>query len=380
MQRLTLTIAMILSIVMDVFSDDTILKFIFVPHARTENSTGDLVIKGIQNIDFSKFALKMLGGDLAVSTTKDSATMAYCDKIFDLKNVNTLWAVGNHDVESGNKALITKFTNRSTYYSYARNGVQFLILDTELDATSFSGTSITGAQLDTVKAVCNRITSADTKFLIILNSRYVWMVGNPDFTQAFKDSNIAASSKSMTTCNFSKDVYPLLQAVKAKGIQPMWFSGDKARTNVNNYIYNHADSIPFYAAKMENSDPDSTNYVVILSYTKNKKIQCDYVKLTHVNSWVTGVLPKSEPSFENSTAKETFLVRQTLAKREITLSLQNANNVRGLIRIFGTNGAVYYSKEAAMNHPLTIHLNKAGVYIAQAIAGNSIHVKKIIVR
>jgi hypothetical protein len=381
MNRLVLIVMAVIGIFMNSFSEDTILKFIFVPHARTEAKTGDMIITGIRNIDFTKFSLKMLGGDLTQTTSKDSATMAYCDKFFDLGNPNTLWSIGNHDVESGSRELIKKFTKRDTYYTYARDGVQFLILDTELDAPSFSSSSILGAQLDTVKAVCNRVTSADTKFFIVLNSRFIWMANNPDFTQAFKDSNVAASSKSLSTTNFSKDVYPLLQAVKAKGIQVMWFSGDKARANVINYIYNKADSIPFYAAKMENTDPDSTNYVVILTYTKNKKMQCDYVRLTHVNTWTTGALPHAIVSSSNGIAREQALkILQISGKKEITIALQTGNNKNGLVQIFRINGAMYYSKESTINKAITVHIDNPGIYIAQATVGNTTHVKKFIIR
>jgi hypothetical protein len=370
----------VLIFLMDTFAEDTILKWIFVPHARTEATTGDYIITGIRNIDFTKFSLKMLGGDLAQSTSKDSATMAYCDKYFDLGNINTLWSIGNHDVESGSRAMIKKFTKRDTYYSYARDGVQFLILDTELDAVSFDSTAILGAQLDTVKAVCNRVTSADTKFLIVLNSRYMWMINNPYFTATMKDS-IAASSKSMKGTNFYSTIYPLLQTVKAKGIQVMWFSGDKSRMNVNNYIYNQADSIPFYAAKMENSDPDSTNYVIILTYTKNKKMKCDYVRLTHVNSWTTGALPHCVACAYNTIAAGPALkVQQSLGKKEITLTWQTGNEEKGTMQIFSINGSRYYAKEFQTNKALIVAMDKPGIYIVRAKHGNATDVKKFVVR
>jgi hypothetical protein len=382
MKRLAAATAAISVLFMNAFAEDTILRYIFVPHARTENSTGDLVIKALQAIDYSKFAVKMLGGDLAVSTSKDSATLAYCDKIFDIKSVNTLWSVGNHDVESGNKALIKKFTGRDTYYSYARDGIQFLILDTELGATSFSGTSITGAQLDTVKAVCSRITSADTKFLIVLNSRYIWMVNNPDFSQAFKDSNIAASSKSMTTSNFSTDVYPLIKAVKAKGIQPMWFSGDKARCNVNNYIYNKADSIPFYAAKAENSDPDSTNYCICITYTKSKKIQMDYVRFTHVNEWIAKAATPAVTVFAQNAAagKQALQTRQTAGQKEIALTWRAAADETGVIQVFGVNGELHQSRIFKTNKTMIVSFEKPGVYIAKAVFPGGSRAAKFVVK
>jgi hypothetical protein len=267
---------------MDLFSqNDSVLKFIFISHPRSEDQVHQSVYTGIAKIDFTKYDVKMLGGDITYSTSKDSATLAYCDNLFNLGSPNTLWSFGNHDVQSGHRALIKKFTGRESFYSYSRNGVTFIVLDTELDANSFSSTFIKGDQLQMVKNVCDSITAS--RYLILLHSRFMWMINSDYFKTRLTDS-IAASSRSMDTTNFYSDVYPLLQKVKNKGIQVLVFGGDKSKINI---AYSPEDSITFYAARLADDLPDSVNNVIVLNYNlQNKEIICNFVPLAEMTTSV----------------------------------------------------------------------------------------------
>ena len=254
---------------------DSVLTFIFVPHPRSEDQARQSVYSGITRIDFTKYNVTMLGGDITYSTSKDSATLAYCNNLFDLDSPNTLWSFGNHDVQSGHRDLIKKFTGRESFYSYARDGVTFIVLDTELDANSFSSTFIKGDQLQMVRNVCDSIT--ESRFLILLHHRFLWMINNEDFKATLTDS-IAASSRSMDTTNFYSDIYPLLRKVKSKGIQVLVFGGDKSKINV---VYSPEDSIIFYAARLADDLPDSINNVIVLNYDLQKReITCNFIPLS----------------------------------------------------------------------------------------------------
>ena len=265
--------------------NDSVLKFIFVPHPRSEDQVNQSIYQGIAKIDFTKYDMIMLGGDLTYSTSKDSATLAYCDNLFNLGSPNTLWSLGNHDVQSGHRALIKEFTGRESFYSYERNGVTFIVLDTELDANGFSNTFIKEDQLQMVKNVCDSI--AESGFLILLHHRFMWMINNEYFKTKLTDS-IAASSRSMDTTNFYSDIYPLLRQVKNKGIQVLVFGGDKSKINVE---YSPEDSITFYAARMADDLPDSMNNVIILNYNlQNKEITCNFVSLEEM---ITSVAQES---------------------------------------------------------------------------------------
>jgi hypothetical protein len=262
----------------DLFAQsDSLLKFIFVPHPRSEDRTNQSVYPEILNIDFTNYDVRMLGGDITYSTSKDSATLAYCDNLFNIGSPNTLWSLGNHDVQSGNRSLIKKFTGRESFYSYGRDGVTFIVLDTELDANGFANTFIKDEQLQMVQSVCDSIT--ESSVLILLLHRFMWMINNDYFKTMLTDS-IAASSRSMDTTNFYSDIYPLLQKVKNKGIKVLVFGGDKSKINI---VYSPEDSITFYAARLADDLPDSINNVIILDYNlRSKKITYNFIPLSEM--------------------------------------------------------------------------------------------------
>ena len=260
-----------------VAQSDSLLKFIFVPHPRSEDRTNQSVYPGILNIDFTNYDVRMLGGDITYSTSKDSTTLAYCDNLFNIGSPNTLWSLGNHDVQSGNRSLIKKFTGRESFYSYGRDGVTFIVLDTELDANGFANTFIKDEQLQMVQSVCDSIT--ESSVLILLLHRFMWMINNDYFKTMLTDS-IAASSRSMDTTNFYSDIYPLLQEVKNKGIKVLVFGGDKSKINI---AYSPEDSITFYAARLADDLPDSINNVIILDYNlRSKKITYNFIPLSEM--------------------------------------------------------------------------------------------------
>jgi len=296
MKLLTILIIFTISFT-DLFSqNDSVLKFIFVPHPRSDDQVNQSVHSGIAKIDFTKYDVKMLGGDITYDTGKDNATLAYCDNLFDLGSPNTLWCFGNHDVQSGHRSLIKKFTGRESYYSYSRDGITFIVLDTELDANAFSSTFIEGNQLQMVKDVCDSIT--DSRYLILLHHRFMWMINNDYFKSRLTDS-IAASSRSMDTTNFYSDIYPLLQKVKNKGTQVLVLGGDKSKINV---AYSPEDSITFYAVRLATDIPDNINNVIVLNYSlQNKELTCNFVPLTEITTSV---------SQESSQLPEIFYLNQ----------------------------------------------------------------------
>jgi hypothetical protein len=369
--RPKLLIALLLVISgMNLFSqNNSSLKFIFIPHPRTEDNVNESVIPGIAKIDFTKYAVKMLGGDITNSTSKNRATLSYCDNLFDLKNPNTLWSFGNHDVQSGNRALIKEFTGRDSYYSYNRDGVTFIVLDTELDAAGFTRTFIKGDQLQLVKNVCDTIKNSN--FLILLHSRFMWMINNDYFKTRLTDS-IAASSRSMDTTNFYADIYPLLQKVKAKGIQILVLGGDKSKINL---IYSPEDSITFYTSRMCPEFSDSVNNVIILDYNQqNKTILCNYVTLANIDK----NNPDTPAANFNLNTEEVLRVWQVPGLKEINVQFQTSNHDNAFIQIYSINGSKCQSVNCKANEIQTLVLNKTGIYIAKTFFGNSIQVKKFV--
>jgi len=366
---ITLTIANLYS------QSESNLKFIFIPHPRSDDQVNQSIYPAIAKIDFTKYDVTMLGGDLTYSTSKDSATLAYCDNLFNLGSPNTLWTFGNHDVQTGHRSLIKKFTGRESFNNYHRDGITFIVLDTELNANSFSSTFIKGDQLQMVKTVCDTIK--ESKFLILLHHRFMWMINNDYFKTKLTDS-IAASSRSMDTTNFYSDIYPLLQNIKNKGIQVLVFGGDRSKINI---AYSPEDSITFYAARLATDLDDSINNVIILDYNTNtKELKCNFVPL---NKMITSAeeefskLPEGFISYQNypNPFNPGTVIRYQIPNNSyVTLKVYDAigREIVTLVDEFKSTG-VYNSTFNTQRSSLS-----SGIYFYQLRAGNYINTKKML--
>ena len=201
------------------------------------------------------------------------------------------------------------------------------------------------------------------------------MVDNNDFTKAMRDST-AASSKSMTATNWFTEVEPQLQKVRAKGIKVLVFGGDKSQINVT-YT---KDSITYYAARMENTFTDAVNNVIVINYIKNKAMECNYVTLDHINDATDVLSGFTVFAYSAATEEQALLVRQFLPKREIALTWRAMSDETGTIQILRINGALFCLKEWKANAPLTVHIDKPGVYVAKAMFCNSTKTQKFVVQ
>jgi hypothetical protein len=364
-------IALIVITAMNSFSqNDTALRYIFIPHPRSEDQVHQSINTGLAKVDYSKFDVIMLGGDITYNTSKDNATLTYVDKIFDVGSPNTLWALGNHDVQSGHRDLIKNFTGRESYYAYNRDKVTFLILDTEIDAQAFTRTFIKGNQLQMVKNVCDTIS--DSRVLILIHQRFMWMINSVYFKPRLTDS-IAASSRDMDTTNFYTDIYPLLQKVKSKGIQVFLFGGDKSKININ---YSPEDSITFYTSRMANDFPDSVNDVIVLNYNlQNKSIRCNFVPVADLDTIDTGTAVKR---YLNNVEQQALKIWQGSGSDEMKIKVQSNNTEKVLVQIYSVQGVLIQSFSLNANIVKAVRLNKAGVFIAKATVGDSLLVSKFV--
>jgi hypothetical protein len=365
MRKILLLILLFIPGIKLLSQNDSILKIIFIPHPRSEDKVNQSVAKGIENIDFNMFDVIMLGGDLTYYTSNERATMEYCDSLFDLDNLNTLWTFGNHDVQSNNLALIKEFTGRDRYYSYFRDGVTFIVLDTEKNAEGFDRTFIKDDQLKMIKNVCDTINVS--KHLILLHHRLIWMINNDELESRLTDS-IAASSRSMDTTNFYSDIYPLLKEVKKRGIQVSAFGGDKSKINIE---YSPEDSITFYAARLASDFSDDQNNVIIVNYNKlNSSLESSFVPLNSLKK-------TSDSSFlikRRESGKTPLILKRE--GDEFTIQLPENYKDEGILNIYSINGSLLYSVDSKYLQHYNFKLNSPGIYIIQLIGRESTAVQK----
>lgn len=249
---------------------DTI-QYLFMGHPRFDDRDNEYVLKTVEELDYSKFELLLLGGDLTWNTSEMVSTMEYLDTIFNLSSPNTHLAIGNHDDD--NITRLQSYTQKDRYYSFSKNNLTFIVLDTEINSPNISG-----SQLDLIEAVADTIQSSD--YLVLIHHRILWMADNADLEHLI--DSVAASSKNLSSSNFFDDVYPELQKVKNKGIPVYCVAGD--RTNIN-IEYSKEDSIQFIASGMVGFYPDTNNYAVVFNHIPQEHfLYYDLVPLSELDA------------------------------------------------------------------------------------------------
>lgn len=237
-----------------------IRTYLHLSHTRT--NTNPSMDSLVEETDFSSYDMLWLGGDLAYLTSEDDATMTHVDLILDLGNPNTLWALGNHDYSDLDR--VEQFTNRAAFYTHHKNGITFLVLDTQ-DSLS----NIVGAQKTLFESVLD--TLQESSHLIILHHKLIWMYGD-----SYLESQIpSVSNGGLGSCfycinpnNFYTDIYPQLLEVKQEGIEVICIGGDIGfQTNAFEYIT--ADGIHFLASGIEDGLED--NQALLFSHDINNK-------------------------------------------------------------------------------------------------------------
>lgn len=195
-------------------------SYIYVSHTRVK--TNDSVYKKIYDIDFSKYDMTLLGGDLSMNSftpDKSKLILPHLDSIFDFKSPTTLWSVGNHDKTSDRKFYETTLKNK--YHAYQKDDVTFITLDSQ-DSLS----SIIGEQKDFLLSTLDTI---QTRSVLLMTHKLVFMNDHPVLDGEIHkvcNANKGDCYHCHNANNFYKDIYPKLLEVKARGVQIVWVGGD----------------------------------------------------------------------------------------------------------------------------------------------------------
>jgi hypothetical protein len=219
-------------------------RYLHLSHTRTAANPD--VVSGIDNLNFEDFDMLWLGGDMAQTTSMDDETMSYIDAIFDVGNPNTLWALGNHDYP--NLDRIQNFTNRPAYYSFHKNGLTFLVLDTQDNYSKITNDQrlLFDSVIDTLK---------NSSHLILLHHKLIWMYDDGELEPQIAD----VSNGEFGTCfyclnanNFHSNLYPQLLEIKQKEIEVICIGGDIGY-KTNEFEYTTADGIHFLASGLSSN-------------------------------------------------------------------------------------------------------------------------------
>jgi hypothetical protein len=230
----------------------------------------------VENIDFTKFDMLWLGGDLATLTSQDDSTMQHIDSIFDLDNPNTLWSLGNHDYTDLER--IQHYTNRPPFYSSYKNGITFIVIDTQ-DSLS----NIIGEQKVFFDNIVDTIQKSS--FLIILHHKLIWMYKNTDLEPQIS----SISNAGLGTCfycinpnNFYLDIYPNLLKVKERGIEVLCVGGDIGFKR-KEFEYTTPEGINFLASGIHFGKNDNKS-LIFHHDVINKQLTWEYTLITDLEN------------------------------------------------------------------------------------------------
>lgn len=228
--------------------EPTNAKYIYVSHTRTDSNPNlDSII---EEVDYSSFDMLWLGGDLAKLSSQDDETMLHIDSIFNVGDENTLWALGNHDYTDLDR--IREFTNRPPYYAYYKNGITFIIIDTQ-DSLS----SIVGYQKELFESVVDSINLST--HLVIIHHKLIWMYDNAylePLIPSVSNAELGDCFYCINPNNFYTDIYPGLLEVRQKGIEVLCIGGDIG-FNAKEFEYLTPEGIHFLASGVSAGEDDN---------------------------------------------------------------------------------------------------------------------------
>jgi len=256
-------------------ANSTTKSYLHISHSRTQaNPKMDSIA---ELVNYCNFDMLLLGGDLAWETSMDQLTLDHVDSVYSLSDPNTLWTFGNHDIDDVPAAL--NRTERNSYYAYYKNGITFLVLNTQDDFSNISG-----GQLTLLQEVADTISSSS--HLIILHHKLIWLNDN-GVLQAGVDtiSNGPMGATSCTYClhenNFYSVVYPILKEVSNKGTEVICLGGD---LGFHQKTYDHLtdDNILFIASGIKSSQEN--NIGIVFTHNMNEKeLTWEYKELSELS-------------------------------------------------------------------------------------------------
>lgn len=245
-------------------------KYIHISHTRTDSNPNlDSIV---ERIDYSNFDMLWLGGDLAQLSSQDDETMLHIDSIFDVGNENTLWALGNHDYTDLER--IQEFTNRPPYYASHKNGITFIIFDTQ-DSLS----SVVGYQKELFESVVDSINFST--HLIIIHHKLIWMYDNTylePLIPSVSNAELGDCFYCINPNNFYSHIYPDLLEVEQKGIEVICIGGDIG-FNAKEFEYLTQEGIQFLASGVSSGSDDNKALVFQHDIT-NKLLTWEFVLTT----------------------------------------------------------------------------------------------------
>ena len=243
--------------------------YLHLSHTRT--NANPLLDATVEKLDFTNYKMLWLGGDLAQLTSADDSTMQHVDRLFDLSNPATLWALGNHDYTDVER--VKKFTRKPNYYAYHENGITVVVLDTQ-DSLS----NIVGEQKAFLYGILDSLKNSS--HLVVLHHKLIWMYNHPELAQKAKsisNAEIGDCSYCINPNSFYTEIYPKLVELKKSGVEVLCIGGDIG-FNANQFEFETEEGIYFLASGIHANE--ANNKALLFKHrVEERKLSWEFVPL-----------------------------------------------------------------------------------------------------
>lgn len=231
-------------------SPDAPDHFLFMGHTYDHHGLGERVDPRLEKLNYAQFDRVILGGDVCSEALQKYSTLEYLDSIYDLKDPNTFYVIGNHDARNGNLDWHNLFTQRKSYFVHSEKGIVSVVLNTTLNPANCRELD---EQYKMLAKVCDTIEQASHLMIFHHHAIATRVPGLPDnwaysnWPYYHWDANCYDADPS-----YLSTIYPLLQKVKAKEIEVVNVIGD-AGFNSKGMDTTSVDGIHYLSSGIDNS-------------------------------------------------------------------------------------------------------------------------------
>ncbi len=239
-------------------------QFIFIGHSYNwKSNQGELIDPRIAALDLKQYEQVWLGGDLCGKSSAQNSTLEYLDSLLAISLPQTHWAIGNHDINDGNRQRISQFTTRPTFYSAQHETISILVLDTnyghpqiKIQEDSITLCTQLNQQYQLLKNLCDTISQST--YLVVLHHHALLSNQLADEQVNVRDIFHYVLPTLPFGCtpegSFQDLAYPHLKSVQQRGIQVILIGGDFGQ-RAKRFEYQNKDGIWFLGSGINNSMP-----------------------------------------------------------------------------------------------------------------------------
>ena len=223
-------------------------NFIFLGHTYDwQSPSGNKVDPRLEMIDYNKYDGVWLGGDICANTSLNPQTFKYLDALFDLKNPNSHFTLGNHDYRDNNLEPYFITTGRPDYYTSSFKSLVISVLNTNLNSSDCENLN---AQDRMLNSVCDTIKSA-SHYILLMHHQIFRDIEGIEAYRSHGELHHYPMNCDRNDSYFHTTLYPRLAELEKRGIDVVlvvgdtgWHKGSEAKCN---------NGINFLASGINNS-------------------------------------------------------------------------------------------------------------------------------